>query len=302
MSPWYVSASSAKTIAQYKAETQVVAERAQREIQLQKQTCQDKINEIKKQALDEMKMTKDHFQQQLAQTRENYEQKISDIRLKYKDFDAKQDTLKRKIREREQEINEWHSKYKKKQKEISGLVMRVQELEQRVSMLQDGNDVLYKQSSDQLLSWIRTNWKVVATIVSIVFILLTSLLLMSGLTKKIQKLSDETEQMNIIKPKNNVKHAQQSKNDIVIKEFEGEGNNDVDTIVIGKIYQIYLSKQISSKLKLEGKGRWKSDVFNIDSGKLIVNRKKMKKNENKQGKILYSEGKEEISRIIAIKE
>ena len=63
-----------------------------------------------------------------------------------------------------------------------------------------------------------------------------------------------------------------------------------------------MSKQISSKLKLEGKGRWKSDVFNIDSGKLIVNRKKMKKNENKQGKILYSEGKEEISRIIAIKE
>lgn len=304
VSPWYVSIGSAKAIAQYKAETQSVAERAQREIQLQKQTCQDKINEIKKQSQDEVKVTKEHFLQKLAQTRENYEQKISDIRLRYEDYDAKLDTLKRKLREKEQEVNEWHSKYNKKQKETSGLVMRVQELEQRVSMLQDGHDVIYKQSSDQLFSLIRTNWKVVVIIFSIVFVLLISLLLMLGLTKKTQRVSDETKQMDNTISMNKVEKAQKSKNYIVIKDIEGR-RNDVDTIVIGKVYQIYFSEQIS--YKLEGKGQWKSDVFDIgDRGELKVNREKIKKIGNvgkKQGRISYSvEGKDKVSRIITIKE
>jgi uncharacterized protein HemX len=133
VSPWFMSASAAKTVAGYKAEMQAAVQKAQQEIKLQQQTSQrevaeitkkskEELNTVREQSLKTLKDTEDRYKQQLAKANEESEKKIATLKESYADVDSKIDALEKEIKARDKSISELNKQCQKKDKEIIILI------------------------------------------------------------------------------------------------------------------------------------------------------------------------------------
>ena len=168
VSPWYLSESAAKTVAQYKEEMQAVTQKAEQEIQLQKQTSQQRVDEviqqskeqassIKKQAQEVINLLEEQNKQQLSQLREEHDRKIAEIKNSYTDIDKKLQLLKEKIHEKEKEISELRNESRKKDKELQSRDVNIRNLNAKIQELAWGGDAV--DSEEKSSAWyLFFNW------------------------------------------------------------------------------------------------------------------------------------------------
>ncbi len=306
VSPWYLSASAANTVAQYKAEIQAITEKAQKEIQIQEQTSQERINNITKHYQDELRTSKEESQQQLTFERENSERRIAEIKNNYAEVDSKLNSMGRTIKDREKEISDLQSQCRRKDKEIEKNNRNVQKLEQQISRLQDEfNELLTNkgiQPIQQKSKPPKKKWTIIG-IVSFFAILLIALLtwfivhsfntqkeIIKNLQEKIEQHRTNSEASILNNSFDTEETANPSKDNdntsIVVEEF----TNGKDFIKVGEMCHVSLSDKNSECER----GKWVSKEFNIERNTIIAKREYAGNN----GKISYVVNDDTIASII----
>ncbi len=147
VSPYYLSASAAKTVDKYKAELEATKQKAQQEIQLQQRTSQERIEAITQlsqaqvatitqQAEEKLRLGEERSRQQIAQANEENERKMLQLRQRYANVDEKINTLHQKNRGLENEVTGWKKQCQQKEKELLSSNAKIQKLQEAVEQLQ----------------------------------------------------------------------------------------------------------------------------------------------------------------------
>ncbi len=134
VSPYYLSASAAKTVEKYKAEMEATKQKAQQEIQLQQKTSQERIDTIKKdlqakidaatqQADERVKQVEERSRQENDQIREDYESRLQKLRQEYSNVDEK-------IKELKSKASNWEKEFDKKDKELRSCNEKLRKLQE----------------------------------------------------------------------------------------------------------------------------------------------------------------------------
>lgn len=151
VSPWFLSSSASKKVAQYKEEMLRNAQKAQEEIQLQKQASQQKINEVilqskenyeslKRQSDNELRQKQEQCYQQLSQLKNENDRKLDEIKNRYTKVDSELTNQQRIIKEQEKEISSLANLCKRKDQEIEQSNRTINNLVQQINSLQRGDN------------------------------------------------------------------------------------------------------------------------------------------------------------------
>lgn len=176
VSPCYLSSSAAKTVAQYKAEVQTTIQKAQQEISLNQKSAQEKIESITRKSQEDLREVQEQSRRRLEQTKQDNERQIASIRQEYVEVDAKMDSLKRTIKEREHEVYDWQSRCRQKDKEISGSKADMQKLQHKVDKLQNDLENIRMGNYTPLMPEPkRINWIVVGVVCFFIVLLVGAL-------------------------------------------------------------------------------------------------------------------------------
>ena len=211
VSPFFLSSSASKKVAQYQEEMQRNAQKAQEEIRLQKQASQQKIDELilqskedydslKKQSDNELRLQKEQCHQQLSQLKNENDRRLEEMRHRYTKVDSELTNLNRIIKEQEKEITNWANRCKRKDQEIEQSNRKVNNLVQQIYSLQRGGDSHERFGN----SWVR-NKKAIIGIFSFFILLLFVFFIcwftarkFKDQTNKIQKQKEQIGQLIIM--------------------------------------------------------------------------------------------------------
>ena len=317
VSPWFMSANAAKTVAGYKAEMQATVQKAQQEIKLQQQTSQrevaeitkkskEELNTVREQSLKTLKDTEDRYKQQLAKANEESEKKIATLKESYADVDSKIDALEKEIKAKDRSISELNKQCQKKDKEIKGRDSQIQKLYQDKTRLQnqmmsapiDGEDSLGMMPEPK-----RINWKIVSA-VSFFTLLLIALLTyyaMSNVSKQKQIKTLKMEKVTLANRVDSLQSVIESyassseileidSNNVEIVVTGIEHDQDQDVLYIGQSYPISIKVKGRKAIYVKN-GYWKSEGESL----FIENNKSIMPDPQFAGKIcklsFYIDGK-----------
>lgn len=280
VSPCYLSSSAAKTVAQYKAEVQTTIQKAQQEISLNQKSAQEKIESITRKSQEDLREVQEQSRRRLEQTKEDKERQIASIRQEYMEVDAKMDSLKRTIKEREHEVSDWQSRCRLKDKEISGSKADMQKLQHKVDKLQNDLESIKMGNYTPLMPEPkRINWIIVG-VVSFFIILLVGVLSFFGV-RYINSNKDAMKQLNekvtqLTAENDSLRNSDSAIEDNAFFLPDNCINIKIDIEEFGGGKQSISRKEICH-ISLQGEGasnlqgEWISDGLKIEDGTIRVN-------------------------------
>ncbi len=239
VSPWFLSESATKTLAQCKADIQTTIEKAHSEIKLHQQASKDKISLITKQFQDELRIIKEQSNKQLTQLKGDCERKITEIKESYADIDAKLNKQKQTIKDLEKETSDLKSQCRQKDKEIQSQDQQITKLQDEiVEMRTDGYNQYLPTKTKKIIYWNRV---AISGIITLVIGLLVWLALHFFNRQKDVTTSsmDDKSVSIIIKPNDS----------IIIKPN--------DSIKVGQVYYV----SIEGLEDEDSNGIWESNEF-----------------------------------------
>ena len=154
VSPYFLSASAANTVAKYKSEIEATKQKAQQEIQIQQKASQEKIDSVVSEAQakissvtmqsqQDLRQCKEQARQQVEQARMENDRRMSELKQSYASVDEKIGRLNQTIYGRDREISELKKQYQQTEKELRLRNSDVRKLEEKINKLQ--NDVFSLQ-------------------------------------------------------------------------------------------------------------------------------------------------------------
>ncbi len=156
VSPYFLSASAANTVAKYKSEIEATKQKAQQEIQIQQKASQEKIDSVVSEAQakissvtmqsqQDLRQCKEQARQQVEQARIENDRRMSELKQSYASVDEKIGRLNQIIYGRDKEISELKKQYQQTEKELRLRNSNVRKLEEKINKLQ--NDVFSLQGT-----------------------------------------------------------------------------------------------------------------------------------------------------------
>ena len=160
VSAYYPTTKEAKTIAQYQAKIQTLAQQAQQEIQLANKSAQEKIDITTRQANEridslirkneeEIRKNQEMARNTLEHTKNEYERRIEEIKKNYADADIKMNALRHSISKYEKDLTEWKLQCNEKDKTIHKYHSTIQTLQQEVNKTNNVQKTLQAKISDK---------------------------------------------------------------------------------------------------------------------------------------------------------
>lgn len=282
VSPCYLSSSAAKTVAQYKAEVQTTIQKAQQEISLNQKASQEKIESISRKSQEELREVQEQSRRRLEQTKEENERQIASIRQEYVEVDAKMDSLKRTIKEREHEVYDWQLRCRQKDKEINGSKMDMQRLQHKVDKLQHDMESIRMGNLTPLMPEPKhVNWVIVG-IISFFIVLLVGVLGFFG-RRYVNSNKDTIKQMDekiteLMAENDSLRNSVEAIDAIAVSalpEVFDRSKIMIDIREFGKSKQSITRQEICHiSLKGEGvsdlHGKWISEGLIIGDGTIMV--------------------------------
>lgn len=254
VSPYFLSASAANTVAKYKSEIEATKQKAQQEIQIQQKASQEKIDtvvseaqakisSVTMQSQQDLRQCKEQARQQVEQARMENDRRMSELKQSYASVDEKIGRLNQTIYGRDREISELKKQYQQTEKELRLRNSDVRKLEEKINKLQ--NDVSSLQGNGIEYPAIQTTKKkksiIIILIVFFVVLLIAVLayLLMGKFGGKENKEKELQERIEMLSEEND--KLQRQANDMhtstqtdLTKEItisitrDGEEKNEVD--------------------------------------------------------------------------
>lgn len=266
VSPYFLSASSAKTVEKYKAEIDMVRQKARQEIQLQQRTSQEKIASmtqesqakmltVKQQAEEKLRLCEQRSQQQIAQANAENNRRMQELKQNYSAVDEKLDALNQRNKELENEVTELK-----------------------------GNSInVFPTRYTPKKSVVDRNFIIVCIVGFFVILLVGFLvyLLMGNWGNKNGKIEDLQEKVERLEKENQqlqtengqLKISQISNTEDGLKALTisiRKNGKEVDEVECGKTYVISIVGEDTDTLK----GKFEGSAFNIDASRhLMPNRK-----------------------------
>lgn len=301
VSPYFLSASSAKTVEKYKAEIDMVRQKARQEIQLQQRTSQEKIASmtqesqakmltVKQQAEEKLRLCEQRSQQQIAQANAENNRRMQELKQNYSAVDEKLDALNQRNKELENEVTDWKQQYKQKNKELLSSNVKIQKLQEFAEKLQrdvsslKGNSInVFPTRYTPKKSVVDRNFIIVCIVGFFVILLVGFLvyLLMGNWGNKNGKIEDLQEKVERLEKENQqlqtengqLKISQISNTEDGLKALTisiRKNGKEVDEVECGKTYVISIVGEDTDTLK----GKFEGSAFNIDASRhLMPNRK-----------------------------
>lgn len=130
VSPYFLSATAAKTVAAYKTEIETTKQKADKELQMQQKASQEKIDNLTKQAKDELELCKEKARREAEDARIENERKLYDLKHSYESVDQKISEFKQKISELKRTIAD-------KESDISSLKKQLKSRESELNKLKN---------------------------------------------------------------------------------------------------------------------------------------------------------------------
>lgn len=157
VSPYFLSATAANTVAKYKAEIAATKQNAQQEIQIQQKASQEKIasavseaqakiSSVTMQSQENLRQCKEQARLQVEQARIENDRKMSELKQSYASVDEKISRLNQTISGRDNEISELKKLNQQTEKELKWRNSDVKKLEEKINKLQDDVSSLHGNS------------------------------------------------------------------------------------------------------------------------------------------------------------
>lgn len=304
VSPYFLSASAAKTVEKYKAEMDMVRQKTQQEIQLQQRTSQEKIASmtqesqakiltVTQQAEENLRLCEKRSQQQIAQANAENNRRMQELKQNYSEVDEKLDALNQRNRELENEVTDWKRQYKQKNKELQSSNVKMQKLQEFAEKLQrdvsslKGNSVdVFPTRYTPKKTVVDKNF-IIVCIVGFFVILLVGFsvyLLMGNWSNKNGKIEDlqakvenlEKENQQLRTENGQLQMSQKTKPEDERKAFSIsiiKNGKKVNEVECGKTYEIFLEGEGADTLK----GKFYGSAFELSAsghlGHLMPKRK-----------------------------
>lgn len=222
VSPYFLSASAANTVAKYKSEIEATKQKAQQEIQIQQKASQEKIDivvseaqakisSVTMQSQQDLRQCKEQARQQVEQARIENDRRMSELKQSYASVDEKIGRLNQTIYGRDKEISELKKQYQQTEKELRLRNSDVRKLEEKINKLQ--NDVFSLQGKGIKHPPIQTGKKfaidkksiIIVLIVFFVVLLIAVLVigLIGNFGGKEDKETEQQERVEILSEENN---------------------------------------------------------------------------------------------------
>ena len=292
VSPYFLSASAAKTVEKYKAEMDMVRQKTQKEIQLQQRTSQEKIASmtqesqakiltVTQQAEENLRLCEKRSQQQIAQANAENNRRMQELKQNYSEVDEKLDALNQRNRELENEVTDWKRQYKQKNKELQSSNVKIQKLQEFAEKLQrdvsslKGNSVdVFPTRYTPKKSVVDKNF-IIVCIVGFFVILLVGFsvyLLMGNWSNKNGKIEDLQAKVENLEKENQQLRTENGQLQ-TLQNSMTEGGRKALTISIIKngkeVEEVECEKSYVISLAGEGadilKGKFKGSAFKIDA-------------------------------------
>ncbi len=265
VSPYFLSASSAKTVEKYKAEIDMVRQKARQEIQLQQRTSQEKIASMTQESQAKMLTVKQQAEEKL-------------------------DALNQRNKELENEVTDWKRQYEQKNKELLSSDVKIQKLQEFAEKLQrdvsslKGNSINVFPTRYTPKKFVVDRNFIIVCIVGFFVILLVGFLVyllmgnwgnkngkIEDLQEKVERLEKENQQLQT--ENGQLKISQISNTEDGLKALTisiRKNGKEVDEVECGKTYVISIVGEDTDTLK----GKFEGSAFNIDASRhLMPNRK-----------------------------
>ena len=265
VSPYFLSASSAKTVEKYKAEIDMVRQKARQEIQLQQRTSQEKIASMTQESQAKMLTVKQQAEEKL-------------------------DALNQRNKELENEVTDWKRQYEQKNKELLSSDVKIQKLQEFAEKLQrdvsslKGNSINVIPTRYTPKKFVVDRNFIIVCIVGFFVILLVGFLVyllmgnwgnkngkIEDLQEKVERLEKENQQLQT--ENGQLKISQISNTEDGLKALTisiRKNGKEVDEVECGKTYVISIVGEDTDTLK----GKFEGSAFNIDASRhLMPNRK-----------------------------
>ena len=324
VSPYFLSATAANTVAKYKAEVEETKQKAQQEIQIQQKTSQEKIDSVvsesqakissvTKQSQEELRQCQEQARQQVERAKIENDRKMSELKQSYASVDEKIGRLNQTISGRDKEISELKKQHQQTEKELKSRNSDVKKLEEKIDKLQrdvsslQGGSIKYPTTTYKKKFAVDKNLLIIILVSFFVVLLIAVLvyLLMGNfggkdrekeLQDKVEILSKENNKLQEIVNDFNAKQDFRSPQGFTISITQnGKNQNEVDG---GGIYVFSLEGNDAEKMK--AKGKWQCPAFRECSKDNFMAKR------DSAGKIckiaFVVDGKEIASKNIKIKE
>lgn len=320
VSPYFLPATAASTVAKYKAEIAATKQKAQQEIQTQQKASQEKIDSVVSEAQakissvtlqsqEELRQCKEQARQQVDQAKIENDRKMSELKQSYASVDEKISRLNQTISGRDKEISELKKLHQQTEKELKWRNSDVKKLEEKTNKLQDdvfslqGNSIGYPAKQTKKKYAFAKNILIVFFVLLLIAVLVY--LLMGKFRGKEDKEKIPQERVERLTDENNIRQQQvnrmhTSKQTDLTKEFtisiihDGEEKNEVS----GGDVCIFSLKGNDTE-NIRDKGKWTCTAFRkCEKDKYIA----IRDSAGKTYKIAFVvDGKEIASKNIKIK-
>ena len=325
VSPYFLSATAANTVAKYKAEVETTKQKAQQEIQIQQKTSQEKIDSVvsesqakissvTKQSQEELRQCQEQARQQVEQAKIENDRKMSELKQSYASVDEKIGRLNQTISGRDKEISELKKQHQQTEKELKSRNSDVKKLEEKIDKLQrdvsslQGGSIKYPTTTYKKKFAIDKNLLIIilASFFVVLLIAVLGYLLMGnfdgkeykekGLQERVERLTEENnklqEQLNDMHPKMETVSAQGFTISIT------KNGKEMDEVEGGDSYIFSLKGNDAEKMT--AKGKWQCPAFSECSNDYFMAKRD---SAGKTCKIAFIvDGKEIASKNIKIKE
>ena len=326
VSPYFLSATAANTVAKYKAEVEATKQKAQQEIQIQQKTSQEKIDSVvsesqakissvTKHSQDELRQCQEQARQQVERAKIENDRKMSELKQSYASVDETIDRLNQTISGRDKEISELKKQHQQTENELKSRNSDVKKLEEEVYKLQrdvsslQGGSIKYPTTTYKKKFAVDKNLLIIIlfsfSVVLLIAVAVLVCLLMGNfggkdrekeLQDKVELLSKENNKLQEKVNDFNAKQNSSSPQGFTISITQGgKKKNEVDG---GDVYVFSLEGNDAEKMK--AKGKWQCPAFSECSKDDFMAKRD---SAGKTCKIAFVvDGKEIASKNIKIKE
>lgn len=277
VSPYFLSASAANTVAKYKSEIEATKQKAQQEIQIQQKASQEKIDSVVSEAQakissvtmqsqQDLRQCKEQARQQVEQARIENDRRMSELKQSYASVDEKIDRLNQTISGRDKEISELKKQYQQTEKELRLRNSDVRKLEEKINKLQ--NDVFSLQ--ERGIIPVIDKKRIIIILISILVVLFIAVLvigLIGTFGGKEDKEKEQQERVERLSEKNN-KHQRKIVNKHTSKQTDNpkgftisitQNSKDQNEVDGGGIYIFSLKGKGANTVQT--KGQWRCPAF-----------------------------------------
>lgn len=310
VSPCFLSATAASTVARYKTEIETTKQNAQQEMQELQRTTQAKISSVTNHCQEDVRRCQEQARQEVEQAKMENDRKMSDLRQSYAHVDEKINRLNQTITGRDREIYELKKQHQQTEKDLKLRDSSIRKLEEEITNLK--NDVLILKGGGNVNVPVRKKRISfrkgfgISLIVLFVILLFVGLFLLLKGSSGGKKNKEEKQQQQIeLLSKQNKKLQKQvarlqlkpskAKNaSAVIAISVTKDNKEIKEVKCGETYNLVLNGQNNSNPK----GKWECPAFDIAVGNKIMAKRD---SAGKTCKIAYIiDGKEIASKNIKI--